>query len=82
MKLKIIMEDFSGTVKEAYYDSFRIEDQVYTNANVLTRVVKDDFDTYRWDLCPSCKVGNLLLFSDSAPIDKFYFTPIDMLCYW
>ena len=25
--------------------------------------------------------GNLLLFSDSAPIDKFYFTPIDMLCY-
>ena len=43
---------------------------------------KDDFDTYRWNLCPSCKVGNLLLFSDSAPIDKFYFTPIDMLCYW
>ena len=42
---------------------------------------KDDFDTYRWNLCPSCKVGNLLLFSDSAPIDKFYLTPIDMLCY-
>ena len=46
------------------------------------RKPKDDFDTYRWNLCPSCKVGNLLLFSDSAPIDKFYFTPIDMLCYW
>ena len=43
MKLKIIMEDFSGTVKEAYYDSFRIEDQVYTNANVLTHVVPDRY---------------------------------------
>ena len=28
MKLRIVMEDFSGTVKEAYYNDFRIEDKV------------------------------------------------------
>ena len=28
MKLRITMEDFSGTVKEANYNSFRIEDAV------------------------------------------------------
>ncbi len=43
---------------------------------------KDVFETCRWDLWASCKNGNLLLFSDSAPIDKFDFTPIDMMCYW
>ena len=37
---------------------------------------KDDFDTYRWNLGPTCKVGNLLLISDSAPIDNFTSHPL------
>jgi hypothetical protein len=28
MKLHIRMEDFSGTVKDAYYDTFRVENEV------------------------------------------------------
>ena len=28
MELRIVMEDFSGTVKDAYYDTFRLEDKV------------------------------------------------------
>ena len=29
MKLRIDMEDFSGTVQDAYYDIFRLEDEVH-----------------------------------------------------
>ena len=36
MKLKIVMEDFSGTVKEAYYNDFRIENQVHRDHPYIT----------------------------------------------
>ena len=35
MKLRITLEDFSGTVKEAYYNNFKIENEVQSLAKKL-----------------------------------------------
>ena len=49
MKLHIRMEDISGNVKDAYYDTFRIEDEVCsTNISTLSSCeVNEHFWHYR-----------------------------------
>ena len=71
--------EFGVTIAYFYHVVVFIFECAWSNILISTKV---KFESFRWNLCPNCKVGNLLLFSDSAPIDKFYFTPIDMLCYW
>ena len=77
-----IFSDLLAIADEKKKMFFEITRTVFWTKCFFNLLLKVKFESLRWNLCPNCKVGNLLLFSDSAPIDKFYFTPIDMLCYW